>query len=274
MTNTFLLKIAIILITFNTSAQTSFVTNASGDWKSLIKLDNFDPNDDQQSNADTDFVGNATNAILETQNETISFNDGITDEVYYFRVRMGQSNPNTSFYLGLDISGDYIADIFIEANVKSQTPYVAFHLRDYSMSGLSPSQTSWLNGSKNNELELSDRDAVISDYSAGTDLDGGTSGTDFWIEFGFTEERIKDYVLANFGISIDGDSIIALYGFSSTSQTSNGDVIGVDDTIPGELDRSWVDLGVVINGTLNNITSGTIVRPTIDILTTEDSTPT
>ena len=274
MTNTFLLKIAIILITFNTSAQTSFVTNASGDWKSLIKLDNFDPNDDQQSNADTDFVGNATNAILETQNETISFNDGITDEVYYFRVRMGQSNPNTSFYLGLDISGDYIADIFIEANVKSQTPYVAFHLRDYSMSGLSPSQTSWLNGSKNNELELSDRDAVISDYSAGTDLDGGTSGTDFWIEFGFTEERIKDYVLANFGISIDGDSIIALYGFSSTSQTSNGDVIGVDDTIPGELDRSWVDLGVVINGTLNNITSGTIVRPTFDILTTEDSTPT
>ena len=274
MKKTVLLRIVIILITFITSAQTNIVNNASGDWKSLIQLENFDPNDDQQSNADTDFVGNATHAIMETQNETVSFNDGITDDVYYFRVRMGQSNPNASFYFGLDISGDYIADIFIEANVKSQTPFVAFHLRDYSMSGLSPSQTSWLNGSQNNELELTSRNAVISDYSAGTDLDGGNSGTDFWIEFGFTEESIKAYVLDNFGLSIDGDSIIALYGFTSTSQTSNGDVIGVDDRIQGELDRTWVDLGVVINGTLNNITSGNIVIPTVNFLTTENTTPT
>ena len=103
-----------ILVTFNTSAQTNFVNNASGDWKSLIQLENFDPNDDQQSNADTDFVGNATHAVMETQNETVSFNDGITDDVYYFRVRMGQSNPNASFYFGLDISGDYIADILLK----------------------------------------------------------------------------------------------------------------------------------------------------------------
>ena len=269
-----LLRIVMILVTFNTYAQTNFVNNASGDWKSLIKHANFDPNDDQQSNADTDFVGNATHAIMETQNETVSFIDGITDEVYYFRVRMGESNPNASFYFGLDITADYIADLFIEANVKSQTPYVAFHLRDYSMSGLSPSQTSWLNGSQNNELELTNRDAVISDYSAGTDLDGGNSGIDFWIEFGITEESIKAYVLNNFGLSIDGDSIIALYGFTSTSQISNGDVLGVDDRIQGELDRTWVDLGVVINGTLNNITSGNIVTPTVNLLTTENTSPT
>ncbi len=269
-----LICITIILATFNTSAQTDVVNTASGDWKALMKFDNFDPNDDQQSNADTDFVGNAIHAIMETQKETVSFNDGITDEVYYFRVRMGQSNPNASFYFGMDVSGDFIADLFIEANVKSQTPYVSFHLRDYSKSGLSPSQTSWLNGSQNNELELTNRDAVISDYSAGTDLDGGNSGTDFWIEFGFTEESIKAYVLDNFNLIIDGDSIIALYGFTSTSQTSNGDVIGIDDTIPGILDKTWVELGIVINSTLNNITSGSVVIPTVDSLTTEDTTPT
>jgi len=177
---------------------------------------------------------------METQKETVSFSDGITDEVYYFRVRMGQSNPNTSFYLGLDINGDFIGDIFIEANVKSQIPYVAYHIRDYAMSGLSPSETSWLNGIQNNELELTSRDAVISDYAAGTDLDAGNSGTDYWIEFGVTEESIKAYVLDNFNLSITGDSIIALYGFTSTSQTSNGDVLGVDDSIPGELDKTWV----------------------------------
>ena len=269
-----LFGIVVILITFNSSAQTNSVNSASGNWSALMKFDNFDPNDDQQSNADTDFVGNATHAIMETQKETVSFNDGITDEVYYFRVRMGQSNPNASFYFGIDVSGDYIADLFIEANVKSQTPYVAFHLRDYSKSGLSPSQTAWLNGFQNNEVELTSRDAVISDYSAGTDLDGGNSGVDFWIEFGFTEESIKAYVLDNLSLAINGDSIIALYGFTSTSQTSNGDVMGVDDTISGILDLTWVELGVVIYGTLNNITSGNVVTPTVDFLTTEDTTPT
>jgi hypothetical protein len=32
---------------------------------------------------------------------------------------------------------------------------------------------------------------LLSSYSAGTDIDGGNSGTDHWIEFGFTEESLK-----------------------------------------------------------------------------------
>jgi hypothetical protein len=42
-----------------------------------MKGDKFDPNDDQQSVADTDFVGNATYAMVETQ-KTIVFTDGLT----------------------------------------------------------------------------------------------------------------------------------------------------------------------------------------------------
>ncbi len=264
----------IFLNSFKGTAQTDFVNTATGNWSALVQLDNFDPNDDQQSNADTDFVGNANYAIMETQKQTVSFNDGITDEVYYFRVRMGQSNPSTSFYFGLDVSGDFIADLFIEANVKSQTPFVSFHLRDYAKTGLSPSQTSWLNGTQNNELALTSRNAVISDYSAGTDIDGGNSGTDYWLEFAFTEEILKAYVLDNFNLSISGDSAVALHSFTSTSQTSNGDVMGVDDTISGILDLTWVELGLVINGTLNNITSGAIVTPTVVAQTTDNSLPT
>ena len=244
------------------------------DWSSLIKLAKFDPNDDQQSVADTDFVGNADQSIMETQKITTTFSDGVTDEVYYFRVRMGQSNPNTSFYFGVDVSGDLIADLFIEANAKAKPNYVSFHQRDYSKTGLSPSQTSWLNGLQNQELILSSRNSEIRDYSAGTDIDGGNSGTDYWIEFAFTEEIIKSYVLDVFGLTINGDSVIALYGFTSTSQTSNGDVMGVDDKIPGELDKTWQELGVIINGTLNNIASGEIVVPTVTQLVTEDTTPT
>ena len=86
---------AIIQIGYSQNQET--LTTAQGSWVSLIKLDNFDPNDDQQSNADTDLVGNSNYAMLETQKETITFTDGITDDSYYFRVRLGKSNPSTSF---------------------------------------------------------------------------------------------------------------------------------------------------------------------------------
>lgn len=263
-----------LITSLNIGAQNqSIVQKASGNWSPLIKLNGFDPNDDQQSNADTDFVGNSTYALMETQKQTVTFTDGITDEVYYFRARMGQSNPNTSFYFGIDVSGDLIADVFIEANVKSQTPFVSFHIRDNSKSGVSPSQTAWLNGTQNNELILTARNAAISDYSAGTDIDGGNSGTDFWIEFAFTEEILKSFVLNNFDLAVNGDSIIALYAFTSTSQTSNGDVAGVNDAIAGELDKTWEELGVIIQGSFNNIASGVIVTPKVYSQITEDTTP-
>lgn len=269
-----LYTIALLLFQVSFSQSKTSVGIASGSWVALMKGDKFDPNDDQQSVADTDLVGNASNALVETQKGTYNFTDGITDDVYFFRVRMGQSLPSTSFYLGLDVSGDHIADLFIEANMKSQAPYVSFHKRDISKTGLSPSQTSWLNGTKNNELFLDGRNAGISSYSAGTDIDGGNSGTDYWIEFGFTEESLKAYVLANFGLHITGESAIALYGFTSTSQTSNGDIAGVDDKIPGILDKSWEELGVIINGTLNNIASGEILTPTVISQTTTNTSPT
>ena len=269
-----LYTIALLLFQIGFSQSKIAVGNASGSWIPLMKGDQFDPNDDQQSVADTDFVGNASYALVETQKQTLNFSDGITDDVYFFRVRMGQSFPSTSFYLGLDVTGDKIADLFIEANMKSQTPYVSFHKRDYAKTGLSPSQTSWLNGTRNGELFLDGRNATVSSYSAQTDIDGGNSGTDYWIEFGFTEESFKAYVLANFGLNITGESAIALYGFTSTSQTSNGDIAGVDDKISGILDKTWEELGVIINGTLDNIASGEILTPTVVSQTTTNTSPT
>jgi hypothetical protein len=120
---------------------------------------------------DTDLVGDATNAMLETQKATYTFSpENTTDEVYYFRARMGASHSRgklgTSFYLALDKDNDYIADVFVEANVKDNTPYVAFHLSDPSKAGSGPSNTGWLNSSNNDniERELSSRDAFIKAY--------------------------------------------------------------------------------------------------------------
>ncbi len=64
------------------------------------------------------------------------------------------------------------------------------------------------------------RDAFIQAYDASTDLDSNGE-TDSWIEFAFTEEAIKSFASDALGLSIDGDSSIALYTFTSTSQTAN-----------------------------------------------------
>jgi hypothetical protein len=62
-------------------------------------------------------------------------------------------------------------------------------------------------------------------------------------------------MLSNFGKSITGDSVISLYGFTSTSQTANGDrMIKRRYNVPKR----------------NNIASGEILRPTVSLLTTDD----
>jgi gliding motility-associated-like protein len=256
----------------------SVIPQFADTWKPLIKLSNFDPNDDQQAVKDTDLVGDASNAMLETQRATYNFSSGASsDEVYYFRARLGASQTNgklgTSFYLALDKDNDYVADVFVEANVKDNTPYVAFHLSDPSKAGTGPSNTGWQNSSNNINIErkLTSRDAFIKAYSASTDLD--SDETDTWIEFAFTEESLKSFVSDALSSSIDGDSMFAIYTFTSTSQTANGDIGGINDQT-ADLTKTWEELGIVIKGSLNDVTTNAILAPTVTEATYSDLTPT
>ena len=257
----------------------SELIQAVGTWQPMIKQENFDPNDDQQAVSDTDLVGNATYAMLETQKATYNFSTGASnDDVYYFRSRMGDAHSNgklgTSFYLALDLDNDKLADVFVEANVKNNDPYVAFHKADPSKAGTGPSNTGWLNSTNNAniERELTSRDAFIQAYDATTDLDSNGE-TDTWIEFGFTEESIKSFASDVFGLSITGDSTLALYTFTSTSQTANGDIGGINDQTADKT-KTWEELGVVINGSLNNISTNAILTPTINNETFSSNTVT
>jgi len=259
----------------------SVIPQATDPWKPLIKLANFDPNDDQQSVKDNDLVGDATNAMLETQKATYNFSSGASnDEVYYFRVRMGASHKSgklgTSFYLALDKDNDYIADVFVEANIKGERgkdPYVAFHISDPSEAGTGPSNTGWVNSSNNSNIErqLTSRDAFIKAYDADTDLDNDE--TDTWIEFAFTEESLKSFVSDALSSSIDGDSMFAIYTFTSTGQTANGDIGGIDDRT-ADLTKTWEELGIVIKGSLNEITTNAILAPSVKEETFSSLTPT
>ena len=269
-------KILLVLILFLSCqqffAQVSSISQATGTWNSIIKQDNFDPNDDQQAVSDTDLVGDAVNAMLEAQNINYIFSTGTAqDDVYFFRVRLGDHHSNgklnTSFYLALDLDNDQVADVFVEANIKASSPFLAFHISDPSKSGLGPSSTGWENSTNNIniERELDSRSSFITAYDSTTDLDSNGE-TDTWLEFAFTEESIQSFATDVFGFSISGDTTIASYTFTSTSQTANGDIGGVDDD-NDDLSLTWGDLGVIINGSLNNISSGIITDSTAPVIT-------
>ncbi|MFT4762259.1 MAG: hypothetical protein ACI9LN_004243, partial [Saprospiraceae bacterium] len=259
--------------------QVSSVSAATGSWNSIIQQANFDPNDDQQAVADTDLVGNAQFAMLESQNSIYTFSTGTTqDDVYFFRVRLGNHHTNgklgTSFYLALDLDNDLIADVFVEANIKATSPFVAFHISDPSKSGTGPSNTGWKNSTRdiNIERKLDSRGSFITAYDSTTDLDLNGE-TDTWLEFAFTEESIQSFASDALGKTVTGDSTLALYTFTSTSQTTNGDIGGVDDN-NDDLTLTWDQLGVIINGSLNNISSGIITdttAPTVTSFTMSDT---
>ena len=268
----------------------STVGLAPGTWLPLFKTNKFDPNDDTQAAvADVDLVGNSTNPMLMVQNQEILFDSPsqVVDNVYYFRVRIGASHSsgklNTSFYLGLDTNDNGTADIFVEANVNknnSADRYVSFHISDATQSGISPSETAWKNSTNDDavEKELTTRDGFTNSYSVslGSDTDDDdldNSQTDSWLEFGFTEQSLIDFALNALSQSITGETAIALFTFTATSQTANGDIGGINDKVD-DLTASWEDLGVIINSSLEELTSGEIIQPTVNSQTSSSGTPT
>ena len=262
------------------------VPSPSGTWRSLFAGENFDPNDDQQATAETDLVGNATDAMMQAQQATVNFDDSTSDKVYYFRVRLGNKlSPKTSFYYGMDVDGDYTIDFVIEANLKDQTPYVAYHAHDSNKDGSGPSETAWENSQNdtNIERELNLRNSRIDSYAtagqATTNVDidgpvgGQNNGNDTWLEFAFTESSFKSWTTDYLGTELGGADVDGLVAFTSTSQTANGDIGGIDDRT-ADLTLSWRELGNFIESSLDEVTTYSLFTPTVVSQTSSDETPT
>ena len=262
------------------------VPSPSGTWRDLFAGENYDPNDDQQATAETDLVGNATDAMMQAQQATVNFDDSTSDKVYYFRVRLGNKlSPKTSFYYGMDVDGDYTIDFVIEANLKDQTPFVAYHAHDPNKDGSGPSETAWENSRNdtNIERELNLRNSRIVSYAtigqATTNVDidgpigGQNNGDDTWLEFAFTESSFKSWTTDYLGAELGGADVDGLVAFTSTSQTSNGDIGGIDDRT-ADLTLSWRELGNFIESSLDEVTTYSLFTPTVVSQTSSDETPT
>ncbi|KAI9550166.1 hypothetical protein GHT06_003538 [Daphnia sinensis] len=260
----------------------------TGTWVNLFTGVNFDPNDDQQATAATDIVGNVTNPMTQAQQGFYSIN-GNVEKVYYFRVRLANtianngSAPNTAFYYGLDINADQKIDLVAEANVKVSSPFVAYHKQDPTKDGSGPSSTAWLNSTTNINIErkLTAAQSEIRFYPVTTqantttsiDLDspvgGANTGTDTWLEYAFTESSFKSFTLDALGVAKSGSDVNGLVAFTSTSQTANGDIGGVNDKT-ADLSKSWAELGVILLSSLDDVTVPEVLDPlSVDVINTK-----
>ena len=259
----------------------SAVSSPTEEWIDFMYGDMWDPNDDQQATAETDLVGDSLNPMLQAQQSYRNI-DGSLEKLYFFRYRLGNKlTPNTSAYFGVDLDNDLAIDMVVEANVKANTPYVAFHVADPNKDGTSPSQTGWLNSTNNTaiEMELSSAQSFISSYAVTVDsihtfdddLDdgfssGGSNGTDTWVEFAFTDSAMQEFTAnANYIQStFSGSDATGIVYFTSTSQTANGDVGGVNDDT-ADLTKTWVQLGNYVTTSFNTSTNGTTLPPLTNI---------
>ncbi|MFM2119809.1 MAG: hypothetical protein RL722_1277, partial [Pseudomonadota bacterium] len=239
-------------------------------WHDVMVGTQYDPANDQQANSKQDLVGDATYAMLQaTQDATNAANP-----TYFFRARFGDAAvTGTSFYLALDTSGDQLADVFVEAKVAANgSTLLAYHAVDPSAAGTGPSNTGWLSSPSDTSQELtaSTSASYVAVSSAGTDLDANSS-TDSWVTFGFTLNSLKTFGPA---ASVTGSTGMVLYAFTSTSQTANGDIAGVNDQTD-DLSLTWTQLGLGVSTSLNAVTTTDFGTPTVSIsnVTVSEASP-
>jgi gliding motility-associated-like protein len=268
--------------------QVTTVPAPAGNWVKLFYGDRFDPNDDQQATADTDIVGNIDNPLMQAQQAMVNIG-GTLQKVYYFRVRLANAirnngaSPSTSFYYGFDITNDQKINFFVEANVKASTPVVAYHIGDPRKDGSGPSQTAWMNSSTNINVErpLNAANSRIIYYpvtletgvTTNVDLDapvgGSNTGNDTWLEFAFTESSFTSFTNDAYGTPKKGSDVFGLVAFTSTSQTANGDIGGINDKT-ANLNQTWAELGVILTTSLDAVTDDEVNDPlTVQVISTK-----
>lgn len=248
-------------------------------WIDVLKGGNYDPpNDNQAHAAGIDLVGDSSHAMLRAYRSGAGGSDSST--IYYFQALVGKNPGTISFYLGLDVTGDGLGDVFIEAKYFSTgsgtAPELHYHIADPSKAQTSPSTTGWVNSSTdaNIELTLSSTDSYVARTVTAYDLDAN-GWPDYYITFGFTLSSLQAFASNALGVSVDGSSIKVLYGFTATSQTANGDIGGINDQT-ADLTASWPSLGSRIGEYLDTVSTVGLVSSgpvtgTIDISTATDS---
>lgn len=213
-----------------------------------------DPKQDQQTGQqEADLVGDATHGALLTR-----FDDGgtslLTDGVIYYRLRLGgQENPpgySRAAFVGIDVDRDGDIDGFIGVDNSGSSDQVAIWDAGIG-ANISPSTTSiasvpyasYALGAANYNWRAV---AVGTDGGTTNDLDGGTSGTDFYLSFAVPFADVVSYFRTVKGKTIDQNSDFRYVFATATQANSLNQDIGA---IAGGVNSSttWTSLGAISN---------------------------
>ena len=277
---------------------------STGTWYPVMLGDNWDYiNDGDTGGKQNDLVGDSNNPLLlvaKTTSAQVDISPGSTttyrsEDIYHFRFRIGQlanQNKGTFGFLALDVDQDNVGDIFIESDGVNNR--VIFHKADKSGSndGTTPAKSVWYNATSNDNLERNleefygDSDSLDNTNSNGftydvdlennvtsiLDIDGDKS-TDGWQEFAFSESALIDFAYDALGQTITGDSSIALFFFTTQGNTTNpnGDIAGVNGSSNAVTNATWESLGIVLTTSLDGVSSGNLISPTVNNLSTSSN---
>ena len=303
------LKLLILLFTIFLSekieAQTVITSQkTTGKWYPVMLGERWDYyNDGDTGGAQNDLVGNQTNPLLMVSKKDSDFVDQSegsatnyqSSKIYHFRVRIGQltNQGGTHAFLALDVDRDNVADLFVESD--GVYDEVIFHKANVTVTddGSTPAKTVWYNSPNNTDLERnlgefygtnnSDDQTnsggftypVFLESGVTTDLDLDSDGeTDGWQEFAFSETALIDFAFDALGLTITGDSSIALFFFTTQGNTTNpnGDIAGIQGSTNDVVETPWEDLGIILTTSLNGVATGELITPTVNNLLSYSST--
>ena len=303
------LKLLILLFTIFLSekieAQTVITSQkTTGKWYPVMLGERWDYyNDGDTGGAQNDLVGNQTNPLLMVSKKDSAFVDQSegsatnyqSSKIYHFRVRIGQltNQGGTHAFLALDVDRDNVADLFVESD--GVYDEVIFHKANVTVTddGSTPAKTVWYNSPNNTDLERnlgefygtnnSDDQTnsggftypVFLESGVTTDLDLDSDGeTDGWQEFAFSETALIDFAFDALGLTITGDSSIALFFFTTQGNTTNpnGDIAGIQGSTNDVVETPWEELGIILTTSLKGVATGDLITPTVNNLLSYSST--
>lgn len=211
-----------------------------------------DPTHDQQTGQqEGDIVGNDLNPAI----YTYFSNEGtpsLTDGILYFRARLGgeESPPGYSraFFVGVEATGDDALDAFIGVDNSGSNDVIGIWDAG-SGANTSPSTTSIASSAFATYTENSTNYnwravSLLTDGGSTADVDGGTSGTDYYLSYAVPFADVVSYFSTIKGASVNENTTFH-YVFATATQANslNQDLGGLDGGVNSS--QTWSQLGLL-----------------------------
>lgn len=247
------LFMGLVCLSGDISCRAAVVDSPSTGWTPLsfgVTLP--DPIHDQQTGQqEGDIVGDLLNPAIYMyfdNNNTPSLLDG----VLYFRGRLGgeESPPGYSraFFVGVEATGDSALDAFIGVDNSGSNDVIGIWDAG-SGANTSPSTTSIASTAfatyTENSTNYNWRAVSLATDGIGTaDVDGGTSGTDYFLSYAVPFADVVSFFSTIKGVSVNENTIFR-YVFATATQANslNQDLGGISGGVNSS--ASWGSLGIL-----------------------------